>query len=545
MLDPSNFKNIICKTQENGRVIVFVEKQHTADYLCRFLTGKNYKSVSIHGKHEQWEREEAMKEFRKGRARILVATSIAARGLDIPQIHMVINYDMPKDISTYTHRIGRTGRAGHEGLAITYMDHESRGVSYKLVTLLRGAKQEVPQWLSDLSGERFKRRKRKRSRSRSCSRGSTRGKRDERRKSRREESDNRESSHGSGQEREINSAGVCFGFQKGSCKFGNRCKFSHDGSKGGGSSNGDQNRTGGLKHEMGGPRVGSEHMSRRGADRGALTVGDRDQKVGGGGRIQWGDFSSSRQGRDDRNSIHRHDERPHNKDERYYDRKAARADDRQSYAVHGGGKEPVQKLHGRSTPGDDGGRSGYGGYDRHSGRSGGHTENHYRRETSYDNHGYQSHQMHHHDYDRKPSSQDGRELTESERRHERGYMGYRHDEGVGGRERHSRNVVNHFGSAPDNVIHQRAVHDSLEQQDRPSHLGSGNRSHGGHVENRRRDDREDHGRRNKDHFAAREMSHRGRASQSHGQTGRGEDPYWRPDDQRHQSRPARGHQRYR
>lgn len=98
--------------KDRGLTLIFVETKRGADALEDFLHDHNHPAASIHGDRSQYEREAALKSFRSGRTPILVATDVAARGLDIPHVTHVINYDLPTDIDDYVHRIGRTGRAG-------------------------------------------------------------------------------------------------------------------------------------------------------------------------------------------------------------------------------------------------------------------------------------------------------------------------------------------------------------------------------------------------------------------------------------------------
>lgn len=96
-------------------ILVFVETKKGADSLEEFLYQNGYPVTSIHGDRTQREREDALKSFRSGQTPILVATAVAARGLDIPHVTHVINYDLPSDVEEYVHRIGRTGRMGNLG----------------------------------------------------------------------------------------------------------------------------------------------------------------------------------------------------------------------------------------------------------------------------------------------------------------------------------------------------------------------------------------------------------------------------------------------
>ena len=107
------------------RTLIFVEAKKTADFIASYLSSQNYKATSIHGDRYQSQREEALRDFRTGRMPVLVATSVAARGLDIKDVRHVINYDMPKEIDEYVHRIGRTGRVGNIGMATSFFDPEN------------------------------------------------------------------------------------------------------------------------------------------------------------------------------------------------------------------------------------------------------------------------------------------------------------------------------------------------------------------------------------------------------------------------------------
>jgi ATP-dependent RNA helicase DDX3X len=93
------------------------------------------------------EREHALRSFRSGRTPILVATDVAARGLDIPHVAHVVNFDLPSDIDDYVHRIGRTGRAGKSGLATAFFNEKDANLAKPLVELMQEANQEVPSWL--------------------------------------------------------------------------------------------------------------------------------------------------------------------------------------------------------------------------------------------------------------------------------------------------------------------------------------------------------------------------------------------------------------
>jgi ATP-dependent RNA helicase RhlE len=105
-------------------VLVFSRTKHGADRIVKHLERENILAAAIHGNKSQGARERALGGFRTGRLRVLVATDIAARGIDIPDVSHVINYNLPNDEKSYVHRIGRTARAGREGIAISFCDKE-------------------------------------------------------------------------------------------------------------------------------------------------------------------------------------------------------------------------------------------------------------------------------------------------------------------------------------------------------------------------------------------------------------------------------------
>lgn len=120
----SVLKDILQDKRYNDRVLVFVETKRGADFLASLLSETTIPTTSIHGDRVQEEREKALKDFKTGKMKVLVATNIAARGLDIKNVQLVINYDLPKSIDEYVHRIGRTGRLGNQGKAISFYDKD-------------------------------------------------------------------------------------------------------------------------------------------------------------------------------------------------------------------------------------------------------------------------------------------------------------------------------------------------------------------------------------------------------------------------------------
>ncbi|KAG8131096.1 hypothetical protein E2320_017693 [Naja naja] len=136
----------------NERTMVFVETKKKADFFATLLCQENISTTSIHGDREQREREEALHYFRTGRCPVLVATSVAARGLDIENVQHVINVDLPSTIDEYVHRIGRTGRCGNIGRAISFFDPQAdSAVAQPLIKVLADAQQEVPAWLEEIA----------------------------------------------------------------------------------------------------------------------------------------------------------------------------------------------------------------------------------------------------------------------------------------------------------------------------------------------------------------------------------------------------------
>lgn len=129
------------------KTIIFVETKKTADFIAAYMSDNLFPATSIHGDREQRERETALADFRSGKMPILVATSVAARGLDIKNVAHVINYDLPKCIDDYVHRIGRTGRVGNRGKATSFYTPENDDkMVADLIKVLTQAGQEIPEF---------------------------------------------------------------------------------------------------------------------------------------------------------------------------------------------------------------------------------------------------------------------------------------------------------------------------------------------------------------------------------------------------------------
>jgi ATP-dependent RNA helicase RhlE len=112
--------------EQNKSVLIFSRTKHGADKIARILTKKGVGCEAIHGNKSQGARQRALTNFKSGTTKVIVATDIAARGIDIANLELVINYDLPDVAETYVHRIGRTGRAGKRGTALTFCAPEER-----------------------------------------------------------------------------------------------------------------------------------------------------------------------------------------------------------------------------------------------------------------------------------------------------------------------------------------------------------------------------------------------------------------------------------
>ncbi|OWM68507.1 hypothetical protein CDL15_Pgr023472 [Punica granatum] len=134
-------------SSQSNRVLVFVLYKMEASRVEKMLQGRGWKVVSIHGDKAQHDRTKALALFKKGSCPLMIATDVAARGLDIPDVEVVINYSFPLTTEDYVHRIGRTGRAGKKGVAHTFFTKENKGLAGELVNVLKEAGQIVPEAL--------------------------------------------------------------------------------------------------------------------------------------------------------------------------------------------------------------------------------------------------------------------------------------------------------------------------------------------------------------------------------------------------------------
>ncbi|CEN62255.1 Putative Pre-mRNA-processing ATP-dependent RNA helicase prp5 [Aspergillus calidoustus] len=129
---------------EDARTLIFVDRQEAADTLLRELMRKGYPCMSIHGGKDQIDRDSTIEDFKAGIFPVLIATSVAARGLDVKQLKLVVNYDAPNHLEDYVHRAGRTGRAGNTGTAVTFLTEDQERYAVDIAKALKQSGQEVP-----------------------------------------------------------------------------------------------------------------------------------------------------------------------------------------------------------------------------------------------------------------------------------------------------------------------------------------------------------------------------------------------------------------
>ena len=133
------------------RILIFVDKQEASDILFRDLLKSGYPCTSLHGGKDQFDRDNIIADFKEGLISILIATSVAARGLDIKDLNLVINYECPNHLEDYVHRVGRTGRAGNKGTAYTFITPEQEKFAPEIVRALKDAKAVIPEELAKMA----------------------------------------------------------------------------------------------------------------------------------------------------------------------------------------------------------------------------------------------------------------------------------------------------------------------------------------------------------------------------------------------------------
>jgi ATP-dependent RNA helicase DDX43 len=152
----------ICRFVEQmtpeDKAIIFCGKKDRADSLsCEFAL-KHISCQCIHGNRDQSDREQALADIKSGEVRILIATDVASRGIDIEDITFVVNYDFPRNIEEYVHRVGRTGRANKRGTSLSFMTRNDWGSAAELIDILKEADQEIHEELQQMA-DRFKAKK--------------------------------------------------------------------------------------------------------------------------------------------------------------------------------------------------------------------------------------------------------------------------------------------------------------------------------------------------------------------------------------------------
>ena len=138
-------------TNPDTRALIFVDRQESADYLFRDLIRRGYVCNSIHGAKDQVDRDQSIADFKVGNIQILIATSVAARGLDVKKLTLVVNYDCPNHMEDYVHRVGRTGRAGNKGTAYTFITPDQDRYAVDIVNALKLSEVEPPKDVQDLA----------------------------------------------------------------------------------------------------------------------------------------------------------------------------------------------------------------------------------------------------------------------------------------------------------------------------------------------------------------------------------------------------------
>jgi len=133
--------------KKGEKMIVFVLYKAEASRLEKLLSSRGFPCTSIHGDKSSPARAEALSAFKRGSPPLMIATDVAARGLDIPKVEYVINFSFPLTVEDYVHRIGRTGRAGANGISHTFFHRDDKSLSGELIGVLRAAKANIPEEL--------------------------------------------------------------------------------------------------------------------------------------------------------------------------------------------------------------------------------------------------------------------------------------------------------------------------------------------------------------------------------------------------------------
>jgi ATP-dependent RNA helicase DDX5/DBP2 len=143
--------DVLERAMDGSKVLIFTGTKRTADQLTGDLRRDGWPARAIHGDKSQSERDWVLAEFRSGKSPLMIATDVAARGIDVKDIKTVINYDFPAQLEDYVHRIGRTGRAGQKGTAYSFFTIADARKARELIGILKQTNQEVPADLYNMS----------------------------------------------------------------------------------------------------------------------------------------------------------------------------------------------------------------------------------------------------------------------------------------------------------------------------------------------------------------------------------------------------------
>ncbi|XP_058465646.1 probable ATP-dependent RNA helicase DDX43 [Malaya genurostris] len=167
-------QNFIRNMERTDKVIIFCGRKTRADDLSSEFVLSGINCQSIHGDRDQADREQALEDIKSGDVRVLIATDVASRGLDIEDITHVVNYDFPRNIEEYVHRVGRTGRAGKSGIALSFFTRSDWAIASELISILEEADQDVPDEIRKMA-ERFAAKKERDAREKNAFGGGRRG----------------------------------------------------------------------------------------------------------------------------------------------------------------------------------------------------------------------------------------------------------------------------------------------------------------------------------------------------------------------------------
>merc|ERR1712151_801130 len=137
--------------RSGGAALIFTKTKRAAASMHSTLQRAGAPIVCLHGDMEQRDRDHALWAFKQGKAKVLVATDVAQRGLDIKNVEMVVNYDPPANMEDYVHRIGRTGRAGEKGDAYTCLTYDNKSIAQQIAQVMRKSGQQVPCELKEIA----------------------------------------------------------------------------------------------------------------------------------------------------------------------------------------------------------------------------------------------------------------------------------------------------------------------------------------------------------------------------------------------------------